>query len=112
MVQEGESAYTRSQGLGAATNAVRMARIAKFYEKLPKGPAPERAAGGPLGWYQNKYFGKNPSAARTYRIPCLGRKSTRMLICGGSYLACHIWNHDIGIQHGVLLPFEYVLQDV
>jgi hypothetical protein len=53
------------QGLGAAKNAVRMARIAKFYEKLPKGPAPERAPSGPLGWYQAKYFGKNPSAART-----------------------------------------------
>jgi F-type H+-transporting ATPase subunit f len=43
-----------------------MANIAKFYEKLPKGPAPERAPSGPLGWYQAKYFGKNPSAARTY----------------------------------------------
>jgi F-type H+-transporting ATPase subunit f len=55
---------TRSQGLGAAANAVRMAKIAKFYEKLPKGHAPERASSGPLGWYQAKYFGKNPSAAR------------------------------------------------
>lgn len=41
-----------------------MARIAKFYERLPKGAAPDRATGGPIGWYQAKYFGKNPSAAR------------------------------------------------
>ncbi|KAJ9622208.1 ATP synthase f chain, mitochondrial precursor [Knufia peltigerae] len=51
-------------GLGAAANAQRMAKIAKFYEQLPKGPAPQRAPSGPLGWYQAKYFGKNPSAAR------------------------------------------------
>lgn len=55
---------TAVQGLGAAKDAVRMARIAKFYERLPKGAAPDRATGGPLGWYQAKYFGKNPSAAR------------------------------------------------
>jgi len=41
-----------------------MARIAKFYEKLPKGPAPEQAPSGLLGRYQAKYFGKNPSATR------------------------------------------------
>ncbi|KAK5048919.1 hypothetical protein LTR84_005340 [Exophiala bonariae] len=51
-------------GLGAAKDAVRMARIVKFYERLPKGPAPDRTRGGPLGWYQAKYFGKNPSSAR------------------------------------------------
>ncbi|ETI21127.1 hypothetical protein G647_07471 [Cladophialophora carrionii CBS 160.54] len=55
-------------GLAAATNAVRMANIAKFYEKLPKGPAPERAPAGPLGWYQAKYFGKNPSAAPIWHV--------------------------------------------
>jgi F-type H+-transporting ATPase subunit f len=54
------------QGLGAAKDAARMARIVRFYERLPKGPAPERATGGPLGWYQAKYFGKNPSAARMF----------------------------------------------
>lgn len=57
---------TLEQGLGAAKDAARMARIVKFYERLPKGPAPERATGGPLGWYQAKYFGKNPSAARMF----------------------------------------------
>lgn len=52
------------QGLGAAKDAQRMARIAKFYEKLPKGQAPERATGGLFGRYQARYMGKNPSAAR------------------------------------------------
>lgn len=52
------------QGLGAAKDAVRMARIAKFYEQLPKGPAPEIKASGIFGRYQARYFGKNPSAAR------------------------------------------------
>ncbi|KIW99991.1 uncharacterized protein Z518_10919 [Rhinocladiella mackenziei CBS 650.93] len=56
------------EGLGAAKNAVRMARIAKFYEKLPKGPAPQRAPSGPLGWYQAKYFGKNPSPAPIWHV--------------------------------------------
>jgi len=41
-----------------------MARIAKFYERLPKGAAPDRATGGLFGRYQARYMGKNPSAAR------------------------------------------------
>jgi Mitochondrial F1-F0 ATP synthase subunit F of fungi len=58
-------AYTKvAQGLSAAKDAVRMARIAKFYERLPKGPAAEIKSSGLLGRYQDKYFGKNPSAAR------------------------------------------------
>ncbi|KAK5445123.1 ATP synthase f chain, mitochondrial precursor [Exophiala xenobiotica] len=55
-------------GLGAAANAQRMAKIAKFYEQLPKGPAPERAPSGPLGWYQKTYFGKNPSARPIWHV--------------------------------------------
>lgn len=41
-----------------------MARIAKFYERLPKGSAPEFKSSGPMGWYRDRYFGKDPSAAR------------------------------------------------
>lgn len=52
------------QGIGAAQDAVRMQRVVNFYEKLPRGPAPEPTVNGPLTWYQKKYFGKNPSAAR------------------------------------------------
>jgi len=56
------------EGLGAAKDAVRMARIAKFYERLPKGPAPEIKSSGLLGRYQDKYFGKNPSAAPIWHV--------------------------------------------
>lgn len=64
MKKSRENDFDRRQGLGAAKDAVRMARIAKFYEKLPKGPAPARQASGLLGRYQARYFGQNPSAAR------------------------------------------------
>lgn len=41
-----------------------MQRVVQFYGKLPRGAAPEPQSKGFLGWYQKKYFGKNPSAAR------------------------------------------------
>lgn len=45
-----------------------MKRVVNFYEKLPRGPAPEVKATGLLGRYQAKHFGKNPSAKRkSYR---------------------------------------------
>jgi len=43
-----------------------MQRVVSFYEKLPRGPAPERQVSGPFSWYKKKYFGKNPSAARMF----------------------------------------------
>ncbi|CAJ2512246.1 Uu.00g052610.m01.CDS01 [Anthostomella pinea] len=45
--------------IGAAPDAVRMKRVVNFYEKLPRGPAPEIKATGLLGRYQAKHFGKN-----------------------------------------------------
>jgi len=63
-MKHAENESDRDQGLGAAKDAVRMARIAKFYERLPKGAAPDRATGGLIGRYQARYMGKNPSAAR------------------------------------------------
>lgn len=41
-----------------------MQRVVSFYEKLPRGAAPEAKAKGLMGRYQARYFGKNPSAAR------------------------------------------------
>lgn len=41
-----------------------MHRVVSFYEKLPRGAAPQVQAKGLLGRYQAKYFGKNPSATR------------------------------------------------
>ncbi len=45
-----------------------MQRVVSFYEKLPRGPAPEIKPTGLLGRYQARYFGKNPSAARMFSI--------------------------------------------
>ncbi len=42
-----------------------MQRVVNFYEKLPRGPAPEVKAKGLLGRYQAKHFGKNPTGKRT-----------------------------------------------
>ncbi|KAF6825473.1 hypothetical protein CPLU01_10267 [Colletotrichum plurivorum] len=51
------------QALGADPNAVRMQRVVNFYEKLPRGAAPEAKATGILGRYAAKHFnGKNASA--------------------------------------------------
>ncbi|KAE9371812.1 mitochondrial F1F0 ATP synthase-like protein subunit F [Stipitochalara longipes BDJ] len=50
-------------GIGAAQDAARMQRVVSFYEKLPRGAAPEVKAKGLLGRYQARYFGKNPSGA-------------------------------------------------
>ncbi|OAA68328.1 mitochondrial f1f0 ATP synthase subunit f [Niveomyces insectorum RCEF 264] len=49
------------KAIGAAPDAVRMQRVVSFYEKLPRGPAPEVKAKGLLGRYQAKHFGKNAS---------------------------------------------------
>lgn len=43
-----------------------MQRVVSFYEKLPRGAAPEVKPKGLLGRYQARYFGKNPSVARRF----------------------------------------------
>ncbi|KAI1356894.1 mitochondrial F1-F0 ATP synthase subunit F of fungi-domain-containing protein [Xylaria sp. FL0043] len=48
--------------IGTAPDAVRMKRVVSFYEKLPRGPAPEIKPTGLFGRYQAKHFGKNPTA--------------------------------------------------
>jgi len=54
-----------TQAIGAAPDALRMQRVVNFYEKLPRGPAPQVKATGLLGRYQARYFaGKNASATR------------------------------------------------
>jgi F-type H+-transporting ATPase subunit f len=45
-----------------------MQRVVSFYEKLPRGAAPEVKPKGLVGRYQAKYFGKNPSATRMFTI--------------------------------------------
>jgi F-type H+-transporting ATPase subunit f len=55
---------TAAQAIGSSPNAVRMQKVVNFYEKLPRGPAPEPEAKGLLGRYQRRYMGKNPSGRR------------------------------------------------
>lgn len=43
-----------------------MQRVVSFYEKLPRGAAPEAKAKGLLGRYQAKYFGKKTSVQRMF----------------------------------------------
>lgn len=62
------SELTRRQAIGASPNAVRMQKVVSFYEKLPRGAAPEVQAKGLLGRYQKKYMGKNASARRTFSL--------------------------------------------
>ncbi|KEZ39805.1 hypothetical protein SAPIO_CDS9784 [Scedosporium apiospermum] len=50
------------KAIGANPDAVRMQRVVNFYEKLPRGAAPEVKATGLLGRYQAKHFGKTPTA--------------------------------------------------
>ncbi|KAF3767527.1 hypothetical protein M406DRAFT_355603 [Cryphonectria parasitica EP155] len=50
------------KAIGSDPNAIAMKRVVNFYEKLPRGPAPEVKATGILGRYQAKHFGKNPTA--------------------------------------------------
>ncbi|PFH58810.1 hypothetical protein XA68_13178 [Ophiocordyceps unilateralis] len=49
------------KAIGGAPDALRMQRVVSFYEKLPRGPAPEIKGKGLLGWYQAKYFGEKTS---------------------------------------------------
>lgn len=42
-----------------------MQKVVSFYEKLPRGAAPEPQGKGLLARYQKKHFGKNPSGRRT-----------------------------------------------
>ncbi|KAH6668621.1 mitochondrial F1F0 ATP synthase subunit F Atp17 [Plectosphaerella plurivora] len=50
------------KALGANPNALKMANVVKFYERLPQGPAPEAQGRGILGRYAAKHFnGKNAS---------------------------------------------------
>ena len=56
---------TNVKAIGSSPNAVRMQKVVGFYEKLPRGAAPEIQAKGLLGRYQKKYMGKNASAMRT-----------------------------------------------
>ncbi|KFZ09630.1 hypothetical protein V502_08603 [Pseudogymnoascus sp. VKM F-4520 (FW-2644)] len=56
-------AHPAKGGVAFSQDAARMQRVVSFYEKLPRGAAPEIKGKGIWGRYQAKYFGKNPSGA-------------------------------------------------
>jgi len=86
-----------------------MARIAKFYERLPKGPAPPIKSSGLLGRYQDRYFGKNPSATRECFWFRVGTGYRILIYRFDSYLACYLQFDGARLWHGILLPSPYVL---
>ncbi|EMC91866.1 hypothetical protein BAUCODRAFT_152229 [Baudoinia panamericana UAMH 10762] len=48
--------------IGGAADAARMQRVVSFYERLPRGKAPEPKAKGFFDWYRLRYMtGRNPS---------------------------------------------------
>lgn len=58
-----------------------MQRVVNFYEKLPRGQAPEVKPTGFLGRYQAKHFGKNPTAKRMF----FSRRSTTVVMAKLGY---------------------------
>ncbi|KAF2458942.1 mitochondrial F1F0 ATP synthase subunit F Atp17 [Lineolata rhizophorae] len=74
-------------GIGAAQDAARMNRVVSFYEKLPRGPAPEAQPKSLVQRYQARYFGKNPSA-----MPAIH-------IIGGLMLLGYSYNYYFHLRH-------------
>ncbi|PMB71975.1 ATP synthase subunit f, mitochondrial [Beauveria bassiana] len=64
VTRRGLSTLIPPKAIGGAPDALRMQRVVSFYEKLPRGAAPEAKAKGLLGRYQARYFGKKASATR------------------------------------------------
>ncbi|KAJ9662408.1 ATP synthase f chain, mitochondrial precursor [Coniosporium apollinis] len=76
-----------SKGIGAQQDAARMHRVVSFYEKLPRGPAPEPKPKGLLQRYQARYMGKNASA-----MPIIH-------VIGGLMLIGYIQNYYFHLRH-------------
>lgn len=102
-----------SQGLGAAQDAARMQRVVSFYEKLPRGAAPEPSGGGLLARYQARYFGKNPSPARQSKSHNEPRLESihQVLIKLRSSLPRHRCHPHTWLRKQLLLPSTYVTID-
>ena len=96
------------QGIGAAQDAVRMQRVVQFYEKLPRGPAPETKRSGLMGRYQARYFGKNPSAARKCLGPACRRGRIALTGPSHSHHPCHRGACSHRLRPELLLPSPWV----
>jgi len=88
-----------------------MSRVVSFYEKLPRGPAPAVKPKGLLGRYQARYFGKNPSAARTFMLSNLPEThKIRSWLCFviSSYRPCSGIPLSHRLRPELLFPFAWV----
>ncbi|KAI1801129.1 mitochondrial F1-F0 ATP synthase subunit F of fungi-domain-containing protein [Daldinia bambusicola] len=94
--------------IGTAPDALRMKRVVSFYEKLPRGPAPEIKPTGLLGRYQAKHFGKNPTAKRTspnrFALIIQACRDIRTDSFPHSYHSCHWFASRYRIPYDLLLP--------
>ena len=80
-----------------------MQRLVSFYEKLPKGAAPEPVVTGPFSWYRKRYFNNGTSGARKpANIPHESETNADF----ASILAHHWILLDLRLFTGVLLPSE------
>ncbi|KAK0512075.1 hypothetical protein JMJ35_005203 [Cladonia borealis] len=68
IARRGLSTLVPPKAIGGAQDAARMQRVVSFYEKLPRGSAPDAQPKGLFGRYQARYFGKNPSPAPFYHL--------------------------------------------
>lgn len=75
-----------------------MKRVVSFYEKLPRGPAPEIKPTGLFGRYQAKHFGKNPTGKRTCQVLTLLPS-----ISAGEVIFSLLTSDDIAIVHAIAL---------
>lgn len=100
------------QGIGGAQDAARMQRVVNFYEKLPRGAAPEVKPSGLLGRYQARYFGKKPSAMRTYTdsrdtaLLCSVQGEMLTATVSISYRPSHRWFRAPRLCAKLLFPSE------
>jgi hypothetical protein len=92
------------QGIGAAQDAARMSRVVSFYEKLPRGSAPDVKPKGLFGRYQARYFGKNPSATRMFPESPFAMESQKLIYPNFSYHPHHRFRCWHRLCPGLLLP--------
>jgi hypothetical protein len=105
-LHDNRTIINKYQGLGAAQDAARMQRVVSFYEKLPRGSAPDVKPKGLLGRYQAKHFGKNPSGTRML-LNFVTSISPDANI-GSSNYSCNHLPRRYRLRPKLLLPFEYV----
>lgn len=81
-----------------------MERVVNFYARLPRGPAPEPKPTGLLERYGERYFGKNPSAARECDAIQDSSSPFADAVLPTSHLPRDCRSPGPRLRHGLLLP--------